>query len=593
MLHHPLVAMGSVVAAGFFCLWFAWRIRVPAILPLLFTGFIAGPLFGLIDPEELLGDLFTPFVSISVAIILFEGALTLTWKEVRNVAHTVRNLLTVGTAVTWFGGALAANALLGLSWELALLFGALIIVTGPTVIAPLLRNVRPTAKVASILKWEGIIIDPIGALIAVVVFELIVAGAGHSWQAVAISFLQMVGVGTVLGLGAGGFVYVALHRYLVPDYLRDIMVLSVVIVAFVISDQLAHESGLFTVTVMGISLANTDLRKLHEVLYFKEKISLLLIATLFILLAANVTMADLAMLDWRSLVLLAVIMVVIRPVGVFLSSLGSSLSRNERLFLAWIAPRGIVAASVSSLFAFRLVDFGVEEARILAPLVFLVIVGTVLLQGITAKPLARRLGVSEADPQGFLIMGANLFARDLGCVLKQAGFTVRLVDVNRNHVTEARLRGLDAIQGNILSEHLETDLDLSGIGRLLAVTDNDEANALACQHFEDEFGSSGVYQLPPRLTGREQSAPSLPNLGRLLFSKGATYGQLQRLLDSGATIKATAITEVFNWEDFRRTYGADALLLMSVRRKRVTVASVDAPMMPQPGWTAISLVKNG
>lgn len=585
-----MAAIGGVLLTGFLCQWISWRLRIPAILPLLLTGFLVGPVFGLLEPQALLGDLFTPFVSISVAIILFEGALTLNWKEVRQVAGVVRNLLTVGAAVTWFGGAAAAHYLAGLSWNLALLFGALIIVTGPTVIAPILRNVRPTANIGSVLRWEGILIDPIGASIAVVVFELVAAGAGHTWQDTVLSFAMLALVGSVLGGVAGFFTYFVLRRYLVPDYLRDILVLTVVIVVFVISDSVIHESGLFAVTVMGIFLANTNLRKLHEVLYFKEKISLLLIASLFILLAANISMQELQMLTWGSVALLLVVMFVLRPVGAQLSAMGSNLTGRERLFLSWIAPRGIVAASVSSLFAFRLVERGFADAAILEPLVFLIIVGTVLVQGLTAKPFAQRLGISEADPQGFLIMGADSFARALALAIQSAGFKVRLVDVNRSNVTAARLTGLDAVHGNILSEYVESDLDLSGIGRLLAVTHNDEANALACIHFEDEFGSQGVYQLAPHLSDREKDAPNLPNLGRLLFARSATWEAVMHRIESGATVKITQFTEKFTLDDFQRIYGVDALILLAFRNKEVLVSTVEEPVIPQPGWSLISIV---
>lgn len=586
----PLAAIGGILLTGFLCQWLSWRLRIPAILPLLFTGLLAGPLLNVVEPKALLGDLFTPFVSISVAIILFEGALTLNWKEVRQVAGVVRNLLTIGALITWLGSAVAAHYLVGLSWNLAFLFGALIIVTGPTVVTPILRNVRPTANVGSVLRWEGILIDPIGASIAVVVFELIVAGADLSWQDTLISFALLATVGCTLGAIAGYFTYVILQRYLVPDYLRDIMVLTTVIVVFVLSDTLIHESGLFAVTVMGIFLANTNLRKLREVLYFKEKLSMLLIASLFILLAANITLQELQMLTWGSFVLLLVVMFILRPLSVQSSALGSNLTSRERLFLSWIAPRGIVAASVSSLFVFRLTARGMDEAAILAPLVFLIIVGTVLAQGMTAKPLAKKLGISEADPQGFLIMGADLFARELALTIQRAGLTVRLVDVNRANIQIARLAGLDALEGNILSEYVESDLDLSGIGRLLAVTHNDEANALACKHFEDEFSSQEVYQLAPQLTEREQSALNHPNLGRLLFAKDATHEAVRNRLQTGAVFKMTSFTEEFTIDDFRELYGEDALILIGYRGKKVTVSTSMRPVTPQQGWTVISLV---
>lgn len=588
----PSLQIAGVLLLGVFCQWLAWRIKLPAILPLLFAGLALGPLLGWLHPEASLGDLFAPLVSLSVAIILFEGSLTLSWREVRHVMGPVRNLLTVGALVHWLGGALAARYILGLPWDLALLFGALIIVTGPTVIAPLLRNVRPNHNISSILRWEGILIDPIGATVAVLVFEAIIARTEFSQGGVGsglLNFLRILAIGGALGLAAAYALAAALRRFWLPDYLRDVTVLSLVVGVFALSNALAHESGLTAVTVMGIFLANANLKQLQEVLNFKEKLSVLLISTLFLLLAANVSRADLALLDWRSLLLLLVVMLVLRPLGVWLSTLRSSLSRNERFFLAWIAPRGIVAASISSLFAYTLVGLGRTDAAVIAPLIFLVIVGTVLVQGVTAKPLARRLGVAEADPQGVLLMGAGPFARDLAAALQRTGISVRLVDTNRANVVQARLAGLDAVQGNILSQQVEDDLDLSGLGRLLALTENDEANALACRHFAEAFGSSRVYQLPPQLAPRNADAPNEPRLGRLLFAASATPADLAARLARGATIKATALTGKYTWEDFQRNGGSQSLPLLAVRGGNLTIATVEKPFKPAPGSTVVAL----
>ena len=349
-----------------------------------------------------------------------------------------------------------------------------------------------------------------------------------------IGVLRIAGIGTVLGLVGGYCLAYLIRRFLVPDYLRDITVLTSVLTIFAISNTFAAESGLLAVTVMGIYMANTDMRQLREIWYFKERLSVLLISTLFILLAANVTMDDLMMLDWRAFLLLAIVLFVIRPIGVQLSALGSNLTWNERWFLSWVAPRGIVAAAVTSLFVFELVEFGYEEARLLSPLVFLIIVGTVLIQGSTAKSLARYLGVSEADPQGFLLMGVTPFSCALAEALEDAGFQVRLIDSNQQNVLQARLRGLDVEHGDLLSTFVEETLEIDGIGRLLALTSNDEANALACQHFEDEFDSENVYQLQPsRPTGKQHSRNLTP-LGRLLFTTEATYSRLAEWVDGGA-----------------------------------------------------------
>lgn len=591
MEHNEMLLIAGVIGAGMVCQWIAWRIRVPAILPLLAAGFIVGPILGLFHPQEEFDNFFFPLVSLSVAVILFEGALTLNWNEVREVRFTVRNLLTIGAAVTMVGGALAARYIMGIPWNLAFLFGALIIVTGPTVIAPLLRNVRPTEKIASVLRWEGIIIDPLGALVAVLVFDWIIAGTGATFSHGLLMFLRIVIAGLVLGVAGGYGIYLLLHNFLIPDYLRDITILAAVVGVFAVSSALAPESGLLAVTAMGIVLANTDLRKLREIWYFKEKLSILLISTLFILLAANITMADIQLLDWRALAVLGVVILVLRPIGVALSSWRGTLNINERLFLSWVAPRGIVAAAVSSLFVFELIELGIEEARILSPLVFLIIVGTVLIQGGTAKFVARFLGVSEADPQGFLIMGANRFAQELALALQEEDVTVRLIDANQSNVTAARMRGLEAHQGNLLSDFVETSVNLVGIGRLLSLTQNDEANALACKNFEDEFGSSEVYQLPPQLSERNGLKPNRYQLGRILFNDKATYERIENMLDLGAVIKKTDLTAQFGWKAFRQEYAdSQVVVLMITRKDEALIATADRQLQPEAGWTVISLV---
>ncbi|GIK41202.1 MAG: sodium:proton antiporter [Chloroflexota bacterium] len=592
MEHQETLLLAGIVGLGICCQWLAWRLKLPAILPLLGAGFLLGPVLNIIHPQELLGDLFFPAISLAVSIILFEGALTLKWQEVRHVAHIVRNLITIGALITWLGGGIAAHFILGLPWTLAILFGALIVVTGPTVIAPLLRNVRPIPKLASVLRWEGILIDPLGALLAVLIFNFIVAEGPLNYLSFRafIGFLRIALIGTGAGLMGGYFVALVIRRYLVPDYLRDIMILAVVVSVFALSDSLQSESGLLAVTVMGLLLANLDLIQLRQIWHFKERISILLISSLFIVLAANITLADLAVLNWRSLLLVAVVIFVLRPVSVYLSALGSNLTRNERLFLSWIAPRGIVAAAVSSLFAFRLEELGYSEAPLLASLTFLVIVSTVVLQGGTAKLVARWLNVAEAEPQGFLIMGAHPFAQQLGLALQEEDFAVRLIDTNWENVRQAHFRGLDVYHGNILSEFAENDLDLSGLGRLLALTSNDEANALACLHLQDEFGSSNVYQLSPKsLVQHKSKQPSRDRLGRLFPGREITYEKLAVLVQEGAVIKKTQLTQQFTYADYTSYYGNNFVPLLLLRGKQAFVWTTDLPLTPQTGWTLLSL----
>ena len=287
---------------GLVCQWVAWRLRLPAILFLLLAGILSGPVVGWLDPDALFGDMLFPIVSLSVAVILFEGSLTLDFKEIKGMEALVWRMLTVGLAISWVGISLFTGWLLDLDWHLAMLFGALVVVTGPTVITPILRTVRPNARITNILRWEGILIDPLGALLVVLVFNFIIAQAsgGNEWLVVALVFSKILLVGTLLGCGAGYLCGWLLRHEKIPEYLHNVFILISVLVVFAVSDTLEHESGLLAVTVMGIWLANMPGVETEGVLDFKESLSILLISGLFILLAARVDLWELASLSWQA-----------------------------------------------------------------------------------------------------------------------------------------------------------------------------------------------------------------------------------------------------------------------------------------------------
>lgn len=388
-----LIAIIFLVTA--FCQLIAWWVRLPPILFLMLVGLLAGPTLGLVQPEQILGELFQPFVSLAVAIILFEGSLNLKFKEIRGLHTVVRNLVSVGMVATWLITMVATRLIFDVSWEVAALFGAIIVVSGPTVVAPLLRTVRPAASVGNILKWESIIIDPLGATLAVLVFEFIFIGGGQ--QALGhtvLIFLQLLFVGGLIGLATGYLFGLSLRYQVIPEFLQNVCALGLVFTSFAVADLLQPESGLVTVTVFGILLANMKGVELKHILAFKETLSILLISLLFVLLASRVDVTAIIDLGWKAVLICFVVQFVARPVCVLVSTLGSALERAEKLFLVWIAPRGIVAAAISSLFALKLEDHGHEEAAILVPLTFTIILFTVIVQSLTAVPVAKSLKVT-------------------------------------------------------------------------------------------------------------------------------------------------------------------------------------------------------
>ena len=428
MTERLLTTLAGILVLGIGAQWLAWRLRIPSILLLLGSGFVVGPGLGWIDPDRVFGSLLLPVVSLSVGLILFEGGLSLRFRELRKTWGSLVGLLTVGVLVTWGLSAVAAAQILGMPSSLALLSGAILVVTGPTVIGPLLRHIRPTGRVGPVAKWEGIVIDPIGATLAVLVYEGLDAIRRAEYGSATLNVLEGLGItllaGGLVGAFCAGVLVFCLRRFWIPDYLQNPVALMLVVIALTAANALHREAGLLAVTVMGVILANQRVVPMDRISEFKESLTILLISALFILLSARVRVEDLTALGWRGLVFALVMLLVVRPLAVWAATIGSQLTRAERLFLAWFAPRGIVAASVASVFALRLGDSG----AVLVPATFLVIVATVAVYGLTAGPLARRLGLTPGDPQGLLIAGANGFARALASVLQREGFRVVLVD---------------------------------------------------------------------------------------------------------------------------------------------------------------------
>ena len=588
-----VLLLASIGVLSLFCQWLAWRVRMPAILFLLAGGIAAGPMLGFLAPEAVFGDLLFPVISLAVAIILFEGSLTLRYEEIRGHGKMVRNLIPIGSIVTCVIGTLAARWVLEVSWEVALLFGAISIVTGPTVIAPLLRSVRPVAKLANILRWEGIIIDPVGALLAVLVFEGIVSwGQGNVFSHSLYIFGKTLLVGFLIGAIAGYLNGLVLRKHWIPQYLHNAGTLTFMLGVYAISNELAHESGLLTVTVMGIWMANMRQVPIDSILEFKESLSVLLISALFIILAARIEFAAIADLGWGLVVVLAALMLVARPLSVFLSAIGTNLNWRDKLFLSWIAPRGIVAAAVSALFAFQLQKLGYDSAGALVPLVFMLIITTVTLQSLTARPLARLLNVAEPAEYGYLILGANPVARLIGQALQKHEVPVTLADTNWENVRQARMDNLQVYFGNPVSEHAATHLDLTGIGNLLVISPYKHMNSLATYHFLDWFGKGSVHTLTDGdqdQQARHQTAEKI-QMTRGLFN-GVSYAKLASLVSQGYTIKTTQLSAEFSYQDFLDLYQQQPLVLFVFDGKgHVTPVRAMDDLKPEDDWTLISLV---
>lgn len=587
-----LIGIASVFVFGVGSQWAAWKFKLPAILLLLMGGILAGPILGLVNPDELMGGLLTPFISVSVAIILFEGGLSLSFSELKNVGKVIGNLVSVGVLLTWVILAFAAHYIVGIGWELSILIGAILVVTGPTVIIPLLRQVRPSGQVGSILKWEGIVIDPIGAMLAVLVFEVILAsGVSEATNLALMSIVKTIFFGTLVGMGGAAVIYYLLKRHLLPDFLQNPVSLMVVVTVFTLSNMLQHESGLWATTLMGIALANQKSARIHHIVEFKENLRVLLLSALFILLAARVELSTIVeTLNWKIAAFLAVVIVVARPLSVFISTLGSQLKTNEKLFLSFMAPRGVVAASISSIFAITLAQNGFQEAEQVVSVVFITIISTVAIYGLSANWVARKLGVAKPVPNGVLILGAHPLALRIAENLQQEEFKTLVADANWKNIARARDKEINSFHGNILSDYILEDLNLDGLGRLLCLTPNDEVNSLAALRFGEIFGRSYVFQLPPtnREQKKEKKVPDHLN-GRILFGENLNYDKLNEIMNRGGDIRTLHLESGSDFSEFRRDEEGNIPLFLITATHEIYPFTIDNPPSPREGDKVIYL----
>jgi len=587
MGEHLLIGITSILLFGIGAQWVAWRFKLPAILLLLISGVLAGPVFGLLDPDQLMGDLLSPFISVSVAIILFEGGLSLRFSELKDIGSTVGNLVSIGVVFTWGITAVSAYYLFVFDWELAILLGAILVVTGPTVIIPLLRQVRPSGQVGSILKWEGIVIDPIGAMLAVLVFEVILSTSFSAATSVAVmSIMKTILFGTLVGLGGAALIYFLLKRHLLPDYLQNPVNLMVVVTVFTISNMLQHESGLWATTLMGIALANQKTARIHHITEFKENLRVLLLSALFILLAARVELSSLIQnLSWSLAAFLAILILIARPIGVYISTYFADINWREKLFLCWMAPRGVVAASISSIFAINLAQNGFEHADQLVPIVFLVIIGTVTIYGLPAAWVARKLGVAKPVPNGLLILGAHSWALKIAKAIKDEGFKVLVADSNWKNISRARSKGLKTYHGNILSEFALEELNLDGVGRMISLTPNDETNSLAALRFGEIFGRSHVFQLAPNTQGQMENKDVTSHLsGRILFHERLNFENLSRFFSKHTAIQSMQFNEENPATEFEEQIGEQYIpLFLITSNNEIRPYTIDNPPSPTNG----------
>lgn len=584
---HLSVVIVAIVAVGVLAQWIAWRSRLPAIVLLAACGLLLGPVFGVVDPSAEFGEFLRPMVSLCVAIILFEGGLSLDLSDLKVAAQGVRRLVYLGAPLAWGTATLAAHYVGGLTWGVSMVFGAIMVVTGPTVIIPMLRQAGLNRRTASYLKWEGIINDPIGALLAVLSFQfLLLAGEGSPWPEVFTGLALAVSSAAILG-GIGGWLIAgAFLRGLVPEYLKSPVLLGTVLVIYVCSNALQSEAGLLAVTVMGIVVANMHLPGIQDMKRFKEYITVMLVSAVFVILTADLETQLLLSLGIWDIALVAVLLFVTRPLSIMLATLGSVMEFRERLLLAWIAPRGIVAAATAGVMGPGLIASGYGDAERLLPLVFAVIFATVVLHGGSISWIARQLGLASPMRDSVLIVGASPWTTELARKLHDSDVKVLMADSSWNNLRAARLAGIPVFYGEILSEFAEESVEITHVAAVLAATSNDAYNALVCKAFAPEIGQRNAYQLAMGGADKDPRGVARPLRGRLAFGQDIQFEMLWRLHVRGWQFSKTTLSDSYSYSDFLGDAPGDAVAILSRSADgQLRFSSPDSEFEPGPGDT--------
>ncbi|MGM8366522.1 cation:proton antiporter [Virgibacillus sp. W0181] len=548
--------------------WLAWRYSLPAIVIMSIAGLLAGPVFGLMNPEESFGNLYSPIISAAVAIILFEGSLNLNFKELRGLGKPVFRIATIGAFIAWILGSLTAHYVAGLSWAVAFVIGGLFIVTGPTVILPLLRQSKLKPRPAKILKWEGIIVDPIGVLLAVFAFEIIAFFTSEQTNGTALLLFFVISIfAAVFGVICGRFIGWMFETGHIPEFLKSPTIFSTVILCFAISDEMMHGPGLLAVTAMGMTLANMGISSISDMRHFKENISILLISGIFIMLAASLKMETIVhVFNPHIIGYVLLMMFLVRPLSIFLSTIGSGLTFNEKALVGWIAPRGIVALTVSSYFAAVLSDSGYEDASLVTTLTFGLVFFTVVAHGFSISWLAKKLHLSLEGRPGTIIVGSNPFTVGLAKSFEKARIPVVLLDTSWENLRYARNEGVPFYHGEVLSEQTEYNLDTIPYDYLIAATDFDSYNALVCTTFMPEYGRTNVFKINPYLEDNNSSENIVDKVGgRVLFTNEFSMEDLKNKVMEGFVFRQTTLTSQYSYEQYRRDKDEATVFLYAIK----------------------------
>jgi len=588
-----LLRFAAIFALGLAAQWVAWRFRIPALLNLLVAGFLAGPVTGLLDPDILFNDLLSPVIALSVGCILFTAAAELQLSELRRGPKVLFRLVFVGALVTFVGAAIAAKFITDVNASVAALLGAIAILSGPTVIIPLLRETPLKGNLGALVRWEGSCLEGVGTVIALITFQIAYGLAKTDSRFDAIwNVAKTLLVGGGFGAFSALLVVGTVRALQIPDMLKGGVCLAILLAGFALSYLFVPESGLLTAVVAGLILGNQRLVSVQRYLEFGDLLRIPLFSALFVILAARVSVSALGEFSREGLLFILVLVFIVRPLSVFAGTIGSDVTARERLFLSFFAPRGAAAAALASLFALDLLDLGYPGAERIVPLTFLIIIVTVGVYGLSAPIVARLLDLAELTPRGVLILGAHDWAREVAKALMQAGLRVLIVDSNQYNILAARRDGIPARCENIFLDHSLDEVVLDGIKHFLALTSNTEVNTLASLHFAELFGAGEVYQL----AGQERAPTQLPTRSRryqnqVLFGNETTFESLESRFNSGWKIRSLAPDELEKIQSEERQAGELSIVLFVILRNgQFLPSTADAKLFAPAGAHVVALV---
>jgi len=595
MQYDILIGIASTFGAGMLAQWVAWRFRLPAIVLLFLLGLIFGPGLGILHPSETMGWMFRPLVSLLVALVVFEGGMALDFRQLREAGEGVARLTMLALPINWVLGSLAARYVAHLEWGTSMLFGAIVVVTGPTVVLPLLRSAKLQPRVAAFLRWEAIVNDPLGAILAAVVLQLMMlhvdVHADVFFTHTLPDLLGAIAVSLSAGILPAYLIRYLFTRDLMPEILKTPMLISIALVIFSLCNLEMGGAGLMAVTIFGMALANLQIPGVTELRRMKESLVVLVVSVLFIMLTADLHRTVLARLSIPIFALTVVVLFVVRPMGIFLSTLGTSMPWKEKLFVGWIAPRGIVAAAVAGEAGISLKEAGYQSADLIMPAVFAVIAVTMILHGFSLRPIARLLKLTLSNDPAIAILGASPWSINFASCLRRAGVPVLLVDNRSSALMPATRRDIPVLRAELLSQHGQESFEERPADYLIATTGDGIYNGMVCGHLAPTMGRQRVYQISPGVARLDfYHGLSRDARGKVLGDPAWNYTLFDTLFEQGWRFVAVEATE-----ESAPTFGTDEnrLDILVVRRDGnilIRSAEDNDKAVPQPRDCMVSMV---